>query len=130
MATDITKNYKSAVNNVITKASEAYSLISKGSMYLRITYPSKQVYVYAKIVSPMTSGSVLYDISVTGKCVELDFDDNHNIEGGNIATAMNITGLLAGTTTAPEDDPTVEIVDEKDFNGAADMLADFIKNVK
>lgn len=130
MTEDITKNYKAAVSNVSSQAGAVYQQLSKGGMYLHITTAGKEVYIYARLVSPIASSTATYDITVTGKGIEFTLDENGDIISGSANSSMIATGLLTGTSPSPDDDPIVEIISDKDFESAADMLASFIKNAK
>lgn len=130
MADDITSRYKTAVSYVNEIATDIFSEVQRGEDFYKITYPNKIVYVYAKLVSPISTDKVIYDISFVGPGIELELDSSNEICGGSVSSSIIVSNILTGFTVSPGDDPTVEKITESDFDNAADTLATFIKKSK
>jgi len=127
MASDVTKSYKAAVNNVTSQAESVYNDI-KGAQYLNIRYPIKSIFIRVNSIVPQkTSADKIYDMSVSGVGFEVDYDEKGKVIGGIVSTTIMSEGILGGVSSSPEDDPVVNIISQEEFMKGIGDLVDLIK---
>lgn len=130
MPSQLCTRYITAKNNLNSEVNSSIDSISVGKFY-KLYMKDSSTFFIIKVVSktPITSGNVTYDFSITGPCLTVTIDDNKvsNVVFNNSNTISNI---LSNVTSAPYDSYTVKETDINEVSLILDAAVQMITNAK